>query len=167
VKNNLQLISSMLSLQTDYISDPKAIEALELSQQRIKSIALVHEKLYQTESQASIDFKDFLHDLVAQLASTHVPDGRKIDLAVNADGISLRLATASPCGLIVNELVTDSLKHGFPDGREGNIDTGLRIEAKGSLYCQLKIMAWAFPRGWTFASPPAWVCSWSMPWRGS
>ncbi len=113
VKNNLQIISSLLSLQKSYIQDDETLDVLEESQNRVKSMAIVHEKLYNSESLVKIDFKDYIKDLTDSLLLTYRISQDMIKLDRNVDTIFFDVNTAIPCGLIINELVTNSLKHAF------------------------------------------------------
>ncbi len=122
VKNNLQVITSLLKLQSDRIVDKQALEMFKESQNRVRSMALIHEKLYQSKDLANIDFKGYIIDLVGGLLQSYAQDAHKIVLNRNIKDISLDVETAIPCGLIINELVSNSLKHAFPDGREGEIN---------------------------------------------
>ena len=125
VKNNMQLISSLLRLQSGYIKDKKYIEMLKESQNRIRSMAFIHEKLYQSKDLANIDFNGYIKNLADDLFRSY---GASISIALKTDieGVSLEIDTAIPCGLIINELVSNSLKHAFPEDREGEIKIALR-----------------------------------------
>jgi PAS domain S-box-containing protein len=127
VKNNLQVIDSLLSLQLRQLADPDAREVLQESRNRIQAMALVHEMLYRSETPAKIDFKTYLRQITEHLMSSHGADKRRITLASTIAPVSLGLDTAIPCGLIINELVTNSLKHAFPGGRAGEIAVELRV----------------------------------------
>jgi len=121
VKNNLQVTSSLLRLQTSAIDDPSVREMFEETQARIRSMALVHEKLYQSTNLSEIDFGDYIRALGALLfQSSLVKDGR-IGFEVSGSPMFLSIETAVPCGLIVNELLSNALKHAFPNGRRGTI----------------------------------------------
>ena len=121
VKNNLQIIISLLFLQAKKNDDPVSTSALTDSQTRVKSMALVHEKLYQSTDLGSIDFAGYLQNLVSNLMVTYGADKRRIRVSVSAKDLPLTINTAIPLGLIMNELVSNSLKYAFPEGREGEL----------------------------------------------
>ncbi len=113
VKNNLQVIASMLNLQSTYLEDAQAQSLLQESQNRVIAMATIHEKLYQSKNLARIDFGAYIHDLTAQLLSGYMGNDHTIQLKVVAEDIWLSVNTAVPCGLILNELVSNALKHAF------------------------------------------------------
>ncbi len=126
VKNNMQVIISLLNLQAGKIEDKKYADMLKESQNRILSMALVHEQLYQSKDFANIDFGKYIKGLVNGLFTSHGVDTNKIKLNIDINDISFDLENAIPCGLIINELVSNSLKHAFPQEKQGNIIVGLR-----------------------------------------
>jgi PAS domain S-box-containing protein len=127
VKNNLQVISSLLNLQSEYIKDKQDLEIFQKSQQRIASMALIHEKMYQSPDLARIDFGEYIQDLVATLFSSYEVHEGSISLNLNIDNhVLLGLDLAIPCGLIVHELVSNSWKYAFPQGGEGEICIEIR-----------------------------------------
>ena len=126
VKNNLQVISSLLDLQAGYTDDKKATELLLESQNRVRTMALVHERLYQSHDLAQIDFSTYLKELTTTLFHSYRIDGNRVGLQVFSDSIFLDIDRAIPCGLIINELVSNALKHAFPDNRKGMITVELR-----------------------------------------
>ena len=125
VKNNMQIISSLLNLQSQYTGDSRVSEAFKESQNRIKSMALVHEKLYQSRDMAKIDIHDYVRSLVGSLFQSYKTAGGSINLRIEVEHVSLGIDYAVSCGLIINELVSNCLKHAFPGGREGTIVIGL------------------------------------------
>jgi two-component sensor histidine kinase len=116
VKNNLQIISSLLYLQSKKIADPQALTMFQQSQNRVKSMALIHETLYQSKDLAHINFADYIHNLTRHLSRECSISGQTITIHVNADELFFSVQTAVPCGLIINELVSNALKHAFPKG---------------------------------------------------
>lgn len=131
VKNNMQIISSLLKLQFDYIKDDQYLWVFQDCQNRIKSMALIHENLYHSNDLSRIDFHDYIENLANNLCVFFKIDTNKILLKIEVDGISLGIDTAIPCGLIINELVSNTLKHAFPNGRDGEIRISLsEIENK-------------------------------------
>ncbi|MBD2121759.1 histidine kinase dimerization/phosphoacceptor domain -containing protein [Trichocoleus sp. FACHB-262] len=113
VKNNLQVISSVLRLQSDYVKDDKILALFNDSQNRIRSMALIHEKLYQSSNLLKINFDEYIHDLTENLIRSYVAFASTVTLTTNAIGVWLNIDTAIPCGLIINELVSNALKHAF------------------------------------------------------
>lgn len=121
VKNNLQIISSILNLQSSTIKDKRSLEIFEESKNRIKSMALIHEKLYQNQALSRLNLKDYIHELVDNLIKSYKTKQFLIDSEIDVDSIYLSTDLAIPLGLIINELVSNSLKYAFPDGRKGKI----------------------------------------------
>ncbi len=129
VKNNLQIVSSLLSLQSSQVVDETIGVLFRDSQDRIRSMALVHEQLYGSEDLARIEFGQYLRDLTSYLIRSYRSKG--VNLRVEVDDVHLNIDTAIPCGLIINELASNALKHAFPDGREGEIGISLREDGAG------------------------------------
>jgi PAS domain S-box-containing protein len=121
VKNNLQVISSLLNLHSSHLKDQQLQAILQDSQHRVRSMALIHQKLYQSASLAQIDFGEYMLELATYLFRAQDAHARGISLNIRADNIFFDIDKAMPCGLIVNELVSNSLKHAFPSGRPGQI----------------------------------------------
>ena len=127
VKNNLQITSSLLRLQAAKIPDAAVRQVLRESQDRIRSMALVHEMLYRSQDLARVDFPQYVRALVPQLFRSYNPGGR-IRYRVEIDEIVFGVDLAVPCGLIINELVANALKHAFPGDRRGEICVRMRLE---------------------------------------
>lgn len=133
IKNNLQVISSLLSLEAEKFSDERTLEAFRESQNRVVSMALIHEELYEGKGIYTIDFAVYLRKLTVDLFGSYVIETEKISLKLDLDQVHLGMDTAIPLGIIVNELVSNSLKHAFPSDREGEIRINLhRVEAHNS-----------------------------------
>ncbi|WP_332774500.1 sensor histidine kinase [Polaromonas sp.] len=132
VKNNLQIIASLLSLQSGYIRDPQTLMQFQESQGRIRSMALIHEKLYQSETLATVDLADYVRTLVSILMRTYTAD-TKVQLELRLDRASVSIDTAVPVGLMLNELVTNALKYAFPNGRQGNLIVALGADTEGQI----------------------------------
>jgi two-component sensor histidine kinase len=133
VKNNLQIVTSLLQMQSRRTKEPEAVEVLRDSKNRIASIALVHEKLYRSEDLANIDFGQYIPDLTTHLFDTYNVSSTTISLNINVENISLEIDRAIPCGLIVNELVSNSLKYAFPANRQGEIQVEFYAKSDDSL----------------------------------
>ncbi len=134
VKNNLQVISSLLNLQSKKIDNPEALAAFSESCDRIRTMASIHNQLYRYENLAEIKFGKYIEELTNYLFRSYSLLGSKIDLDITVDDdISLEVGTAIPCGLIINELITNSLKYAFPDRGEGKIELTLREVENGNL----------------------------------
>lgn len=125
VKNNLQVISSLLRLQSRHIKDPNALQIFKESQNRVSSIALVHEKLYNSKDMACVNFAEYIRDLTGDIIHFFRTDTQRIKLDLDLEDVKLNIETAIPCGLIINELITNSLKHAFISEEEGEIYIGI------------------------------------------
>jgi PAS domain S-box-containing protein len=120
-KNNMQVISSLIGLKASGIDDPVMQGILQDMKDRIQTISLVHQKLYQSKNLSIVDLKDYVSDLVNLIINSHTDDSDRISVVLDLDSIDVELDTAVPCGLIVNELISNSLKYAFPGDRKGTI----------------------------------------------
>ncbi|MCC7557636.1 MAG: PAS domain S-box protein [Methanobacteriaceae archaeon] len=124
VKNNMQIISSLLNLQGEYCDGPTC-EIFNESKNRVKSMAIVHEKLYQSEDFSGINFKEYIQSLTSEILASYLVDTNRIKVIINVENIKLNINTAIPVGLILNEMVTNCIKHAFPNDRRGLIEISL------------------------------------------
>ena len=137
IKNNLQIVSSMLSLQAGQSGDAGVRSMFEASQHRVRSIALMHEILYQVQDLAHVDVAGYVRALMDGLfQSLAIADGA-VGWQLDADATRLSLDQAIPCGLLINELVTNALKHAFPDGRRGVVS--IRLARQGGDLVELEV----------------------------
>ena len=147
VKNNLQVISGLLDLQMYHITDNRGKEIYKESQNRVITMALIHEELYQAKDLAQVDYGTYIRNLVNNLFKSYAIDTGKIKLNLHAEDVRLVVDTAIPCGLIINELVTNSFKHAFPDGREGEMTIIFRQVDEGKYHLEVRDDGVGFPEG--------------------
>jgi PAS domain S-box-containing protein len=121
VKNNLQVICSLLSLQSSYLTDAGTRELFAESQNRVRSMALIHEKLYQSDDFVAIDFAEYINGLAGYLYRSYATNPDHVRLIVDVVGTTLGMDAAVPCGLIINELLSNALKYAFPGDEQGTI----------------------------------------------
>jgi two-component sensor histidine kinase len=142
VKNNLQVISSLLNLQTEYFTDKDSLEKFNESRNRIKSMSLVHEKLYKSKDLSRIDFKEYVNELVLSVSSSYNTNESRVKTKVLFD-LKTKLFDidmAIPCGLIINELLSNCYKHAFPYTKKGEVIVSFSSpKTAGANYCLLKI----------------------------
>ena len=126
VKNNLQVVSSLLGLQSRTIEDGATRKMFQESQNRVHSMALIHESLYQSENLSEIDLPSYVDQLTAHLFRSYGVNPARVQMAASIDHLRLTIDTAVPCGLIINELVSNCLKYAFPGARRGRISIEMR-----------------------------------------
>jgi two-component sensor histidine kinase len=133
VKNNLQIVSSLLNLQSRSVSDTQTLDIMQESRSRIESIALIHEKLYQAQDLTQVNFADYIRDLSASLFRTYESAASGVTFITDLDSVLLDIDTAIPCGLMLNELVTNALKHAFPGERTGEVRIALHTRQQADV----------------------------------
>lgn len=121
VKNNLQIVTSLLKLQAGYVKDEKIKQLFRESQNRVQSMSLIHQKLYQTKDLAHIDFKEYIETVTTHLQHSYGILEDRVKINIEVSRMNMSIDNAIPAGLIINELVSNSLKHAFPDNRSGNV----------------------------------------------
>jgi PAS domain S-box-containing protein len=152
VKNNLQVICSLLSLQSRHITDQSALAAFKESESRVRSMALVHEKLYMTRDFGLIDFATYVRSLAPELLRSYKVEQDTVRLKMELDDVRLGIDVAIPLGMIMNELVSNCLKHAFPEGRKGEIAIELRSGPGGSVTLSVRDDGVGFSDGVDFRS---------------
>jgi len=146
VKNNLQIISSLLRLQSRKIEDNSLQEIFQVSQQRIRSIALIHENLYLSDDLGQIDFSKYIRNLTSHLSSINAADAKGINFKISTDNIFLDINRAIPCGLLLNELITNALKYAFPEETKGEIKIDLERHKQNKLRLSIADNGIGFPK---------------------
>ncbi len=141
----MQIMASLLNLQARGLKDPAQAELLKESQSRIKSMSIVHEKLYRSGDLSRIDFSDYIESLAVHLFQFLAVDPRRIRLRRKTESIPLDINNAIPCGLIINELVSNAVRHGFADGREGEVTVEFRRLEDGRLFLAVRDDGAGFP----------------------
>ena len=133
VKNNMQIVCSLFRLQLGKIKDPRAAGILRDSQNRISAMALIHKTLYQPKDQSSIYFEEYIKELASSIFDSYEVDPQRIVLKTDLESVAMDIDTVTPCGLILNELLTNSIKYAFPEGRKGEILISFKRQDGGYL----------------------------------
>lgn len=150
VKNNLLVVSSLLELQTNYVQDPEIIKMLKNSQDRIFSMALVHEQLYRSDSLKEIDLSVYIKALLSKINDSHANQAKDINFSINTESINLNIETTHSCGLIINELVTNALEHAFTGRDKGNIWINLERTDNSEIILTIKDDGIGVPKDFNF-----------------
>ncbi|HAA27382.1 MAG TPA: hypothetical protein DCE56_06485 [Cyanobacteria bacterium UBA8553] len=150
VKNNLQVICSLLDLQSQYIKEPAMRDMFRESYNRVKSMALVHEKLYQHRNFARINFAEYIESLTQDLFYAYRVKASHVTRELDIEEITLNIDTTIPCALIINELVSNALKYAFPDNQEGTISVALHTEESQQLTLTVKDSGKGLPKDFDF-----------------
>jgi two-component system, sensor histidine kinase PdtaS len=153
VKNNLQVITSLLGLQARSIKDPATRIKFDESRYRIQAMAILHEILDESSSLAEIDFADYIRRLVAHLVRSYGAAGR-IQLQIRLEPLSCHRDVALPCGLIVNEVLSNAFKYAFPRGDSGEVQIELRRDASGIVHLLVADNGVGLPHGWDWKTSP-------------
>ena len=147
VKNNLQIISSLLNMQAELLDDMAQRRVFRESQQRVQSMAMIHERLCTHDDLDRVDFGEYAEALVRDLFAAHGADCNRVKLRLALEPVSLDLNQAIPCGLILNELVTNALKYAFPGRRSGEIAVGLSCDSEGQVTLRVSDDGVGMPTG--------------------
>lgn len=152
-KNNMQIITSLLNLQSQAIDDKKTLQILEDTKNRIHSMALVHEKLYKAKDLSQVNLRNYVADLAASLMDSHQIIKGKISLLLDIDNIPVSIDTITPCGLVINELMTNTLKYAFPGNRAGKITVSAHLNADGIIELRFSDDGIGLPEGLDLEKP--------------
>lgn len=147
VKNNLMVIQSLLRLQSGHVTDSADRELFEESESRVRAMGLIHERLYRSGDLSTIDLPEYMNSLAVQLFKNYRLEHSRVDLRVDADEVTMDIDTIIPCGLIVNELLSNSLKYAFPEGVNGFIEVKLKHNMDGSCTLGVKDNGVGLPEG--------------------
>lgn len=150
VKNNMQVISGLIELQSHQLEDKKAREIFNETRDRVSSMALIHENLYKASDLGHINFEEYIKTLTKHLLYSYDVDVDAIHLKVNVQDVFLNVQKGIPCGLIINELVSNVLKHAFPKGRAGEVEVSLRPEGDATYKLIVKDNGIGFPKNLDF-----------------
>ena len=152
-KNNMQIISSLLNLQSMAIDDKQMLHVIQEIQNRIRSLSLVHEKLFEAKDLSNISLKDYIQDLAQALLASYQGSNKRISITVDVGDVFMSLDSITICGLIINELVSNSLKYAFPDEETGNIQILLHSTDKGEIELCIRDNGIGLPEGLDFEHP--------------
>jgi PAS domain S-box-containing protein len=153
VKNNLQIITSLLRLQSQEVINEQDREKFQICQNRIKAMALIHEKLYESSSLAQIDFSDYVKKMISHLRAIYRRLNDRVKFNIDVKDICLGIDQAIPGGLIINELLTNAMKHGFADGREGAISVSMRANKGNKYRLVVEDTGVGIPEGYDYRNP--------------
>jgi two-component system, sensor histidine kinase PdtaS len=147
MKNNFQLIASLLDLQVEASADPQMHAVLEKCHHRLRAMALIHENMHQSQASDQIDATRYFRTLAAQLFDADRGEGQQVTLSLHLDEVWMPFKTAIPCGLIVDESLSNALKHAFPPGARGEVAIALHTEAEGCISLALQDTGVGIPAG--------------------
>lgn len=154
VKNNLQIVMSLLNSQLSTLKNESAYKAIQISQQRLYAISLLHQKLYITEDITQIEMKNYIHDMVTNFKDT-LDVYNRINFDVKVDSIYLDQSQAVSVGLILNEAITNSIKYAFPNNKKGNIVVAMKLESNSTILLEINDDGIGFPEHFNFRESPS------------
>jgi two-component sensor histidine kinase len=146
-RNNMQIICALLNLQSEYSKDERMLKLFKETENRIKSMALVHGKLYESKDLSRINLKSYIEDITESLFKTNQTNPEKVLVKIKADDVSLAIDSAIPCGLVINEIIVNSLKYAFPDDKKGEIRIELCLSGKGEIVLRVADNGVGMPKG--------------------
>lgn len=155
VKNNLQVVSSLLNLQARNAASADVRKVFQESRHRVQSMALVHEQLYRSKNLASVAFNEYVTQLADALFRAYRVDAERVEMEVRVEEVMVPLEAAAPCGLILNELISNAFKHAFPDDRSGKVEIVVRERADGSVRMSVADDGVGVPEGVGFWNTPS------------
>lgn len=155
VKNNLQVVSSLLNLQARGAASEDVRQVFRECRHRVQSMALVHEQLYRSKNLSSVAFSEYVSQLADALFRAYQVDPEQVELELRVEDVQMPLDAAAPCGLILNELISNALKHAFPDGRRGKVEIVVRERADGSVRMSVADDGVGVPEGVGFWNTPS------------
>ena len=153
VKNNMQIISSLLNLQSSNITDQKALESLRICRNRIKAMALIHESLYESQDFAEVDFASYIKKMTTHLFAAHRSLSDRINIKMDVENICLDINKAIPVGLIINELVSNAFAHGFPGKKKGSVSIKMHADGKESYNLVVSDTGVGLPKKYDWKNP--------------
>ena len=145
--NNMQIISSLINLSSEKINDPEALEIIRDVDSKIQTIGIVHQKLYRSRDLSFINFKDYIRDVCSYLTGLYSPLAEHVSISVRGDEVFLFIDIALPFGIIINELITNALKHAFPDNKQGKISIRLSHDSENELLLSIADDGIGLPAG--------------------
>jgi two-component sensor histidine kinase len=150
VKNNLQIISSLLSMQSRRVKDAHILDVLKESQNRVQTMALIHDRIYRSADLSRVDLRDYITRLVNELYISYGVDPGRVRLHTDLEEVQMGIETAIPCGFIINELVSNCLKHAFPSGKRGHLRISLSSGTGNTIRLTVSDDGVGLPRGFDF-----------------
>ncbi|MBD3415019.1 MAG: PAS domain S-box protein [Candidatus Aminicenantes bacterium] len=153
VKNNMQIISSLLNLQSQRVTDKKTLESFRICRDRIKAMALIHESLYESQDLAEVDFASYVKKMTTHLFAANRSLSEQVNLKMDVENIFLDINKAIPVGLIINELVSNSFKHGFPGKKKGSVSIKMKAEEKDTCTLVIADTGVGLPKEYDWKNP--------------